>query len=35
MKVLMQKSFAVFVAFCMSAKLFDMKVQDGAVQIWI
>ena len=35
MKVSRQKSFAVFAVFCMSAKLFNMKVQDGAVQISI
>ena len=31
MKVLRQTSFTVFTVFCMSAKLFNMKVQDGAV----
>ena len=29
------ESFVVFTVFSMSAKLFCMKVQDGAVQIWI
>ena len=35
MKVSRQKRFAVFMLFYMSVKLFHMKVQDGAVQIWI
>ena len=33
MKVLSQKGFAVFTLFRMSAKLFNMNVQDGAVLV--
>ena len=29
------EKFCSFCAFCMSTKLFYMKVQDGTVQIWI
>ena len=34
MKGLRQKNFVVFVLFRMFAKLFYMKVQDGAVLVW-
>ena len=29
------EKFHIFCALCMSAKLFNIKVQDGAFQIWI